>query len=76
MVSEFTGAHKKTKIEICGKPRKRLAAVKVLAIMHLPEIELILKFLFKYLKDRVKRLIIINTTVGFLIALRVFFNNM
>ena len=35
MVSEFTGAHKKTKIEICGKPRKRLTAVKVLAIMRL-----------------------------------------
>lgn len=35
MVSGFTGAHKKTKIEICGKPRKRLTAVKVLAIMRL-----------------------------------------
>ena len=35
MVSEFTGAHKKIKIEICGKPRKRLTAVKVLAIMRL-----------------------------------------
>lgn len=35
MVSEFTGAHKKIKIEIYGKPRKRLTAVKVLAIMRL-----------------------------------------
>lgn len=35
MVSEFTGAHKKTKIETYGKPRKRPTAVKVLAIMRL-----------------------------------------
>lgn len=45
MVSEFTGAHnKKTKIEICGKPRKRLTAVKVLAIMRLRKDALFVTF--------------------------------